>query len=101
MRRPMRAWLTKATPAGYSTSRSLHIAIMFAGLAISCRGDGRSPERGSAPPAGSAQPPPPAPMAAGSAAVPAGDPKLYAVPNDVSKTVGLKEIARGLDRPVL
>lgn len=90
----MRAWLTQPTSAGYSSSRSARLALLIATVAA-CRGDGRSPRQADpspAQPAGSASAP---------AAGPVNDPALRAVPPEVVSKVGLEEVARGLDRPVL
>jgi glucose/arabinose dehydrogenase len=85
-------------------------------VVAACRGDGRSPDRqsvhpvqqgsatvqeggaqtGSAP-AGSAQ----ANATAEPATPPPGDAKLVAAPPDIAATIAVKEIARGLKRPVL
>jgi glucose/arabinose dehydrogenase len=81
-----------------------------------CRGDGRSPDRQSVHPvqqgsqavqSGSAQTaagsadPAAAPIVTQPAVPPPGDAKLVAAPSEVAGKIALKEIARGLKRPVL
>ena len=82
---------------------AMRIMITFAVLAASCRGDGRSPDRGSAHsmPEGSAVPPAPATPAAGPVGPPAGTEALIPVPPEVAAKVELEPVVSGLKRPVL
>ena len=93
----MSEWLPKPTSAGYSASQLVRISFLIAGLGVvACRGDGHRPDRGSARPPSTVPAPAPAPAAA-----PVSDPRLVPVPAEVAAKVTLKEIAHGLDRPVL
>src|SRR4051812_32186525 len=88
----------------------LRLGIVIVALA-GCRNEGRSPDRHpavAAPPVGSADsaarsPAVPAPGVAPAAVVaePPGTDRLVPVPADVAARVELREVVRGLSRPVL
>src|SRR5215207_5437709 len=98
-------------------SRLFFVRWSFAVVVVlaACRGDGRSPDRQPAHPVqqGSATVQPESAAGSGAAQAgsalgnaepatpPPGDAKLVAAPPDIAGKIAVKEIARGLKRPVL